>query len=193
MALVVGRITTGAWLGDLRWSDLPGSWWLGTLTVSIAYGVGEEPGWRGYLLPRLMERHSASVATLILALVWAAWHIPFFTYRYDFAGPVTVVGFLIAMLAGALWLSFVFLSTGGSVPAVAVWHVLWNVVNLVAGETSDLVVAVLNTAMIVLGFGVLLATRGRLRVGRADAPRGRSGGGTDGPHGLDSSKTAESP
>lgn len=169
VALVVAWLMSGAW-GDPSVARPTGAWWLGTLAVSVAYGVGEEPGWRGFLLPQLMRRYTPLKATLLVAVVWAAWHIPFFTYRYDFAGPATVFGFLVAMLAGAFWLTFVYLGTGGSVLAVAAWHVLWNVVNLGAAQVSDLVVGVLNTAMIVLGFGVLLATKGRLGFAEQGGP-----------------------
>jgi uncharacterized protein len=40
--------------------------------------LGEEPGWRGYALPRLEERFGPVGATLLLALLWATWHLPLF-------------------------------------------------------------------------------------------------------------------
>jgi len=40
--------------------------------------LGEEPGWRGYALPRLEEQFGPVGATLLLALLWAAWHLPLF-------------------------------------------------------------------------------------------------------------------
>jgi membrane protease YdiL (CAAX protease family) len=45
------------------------------LLVAIAVGAfGEEAGWRGYALPRLQARLGSVRATLVLALLWAAWH-----------------------------------------------------------------------------------------------------------------------
>jgi uncharacterized protein len=38
--------------------------------------LGEEIGWRGFALPKLLETHSAAVASLILGTVWAVWHLP---------------------------------------------------------------------------------------------------------------------
>ncbi len=38
--------------------------------------LGEELGWRGYALPRLLERASPLTAGLILGLIWTLWHVP---------------------------------------------------------------------------------------------------------------------
>ena len=40
----------------------------------------EEPGWRGFALPRLESRYGPLPGTLILGLAWSAWHLPFFWY-----------------------------------------------------------------------------------------------------------------
>lgn len=47
--------------------------WLVQVLVS---GLGEEPGWRGYALPVLLERHRPIVATMIISGIWALWHLP---------------------------------------------------------------------------------------------------------------------
>jgi membrane protease YdiL (CAAX protease family) len=153
VALAVVMVQGAPVLDPLSRSIRSPEWMVGLFTGSVLYGFGEEPGWRGWLQPKLQERHSAFVATLILTPIWAVWHLPFFVYRFQFQGPGTVVGFFVGLLAGAFWLAFLFNGTG-SVMVVAVWHALWNVANIALGAVSDTAVAVLNALMMVLGFGV---------------------------------------
>ena len=40
-------------------------------------GLGEEIGWRGFALPKLLERYSALISSLILGALWAVWHFPY--------------------------------------------------------------------------------------------------------------------
>lgn len=44
--------------------------------LTLIPGFGEEFGWRGYMLPRLVKRYSTRKAILIHAFIWWAWHIP---------------------------------------------------------------------------------------------------------------------
>lgn len=43
--------------------------------INSIFGLGEEIGWRGFLLPRLMYL-GKSKAYLILSFIWAMWHLP---------------------------------------------------------------------------------------------------------------------
>ncbi|MHC1781835.1 MAG: CPBP family intramembrane glutamic endopeptidase [Anaerolineaceae bacterium] len=56
--------------------------WMIPVTFVALFFLGgsfqEEFGWRGYALPRLMEKQSPLAASLILGSVWAVWHLPLF-------------------------------------------------------------------------------------------------------------------
>jgi len=44
--------------------------------IALLAAVMEEFGWRGFMLPRLLKRHGALKAALIVGIVWALWHAP---------------------------------------------------------------------------------------------------------------------
>lgn len=58
------------------------------ITVPLLFLIGglvngEEIGWRGFALPRLLDRHTALTASLILGNLWALFHLPLFFTRGD--------------------------------------------------------------------------------------------------------------
>lgn len=69
-------------LNALRWSSLL-HWSTYAFNYSTLLGgpVPEEPGWRGFALPRLQVRYGAVWATLIVAPLWAGWHLPLFQMK----------------------------------------------------------------------------------------------------------------
>lgn len=84
------------------------------------------------------------------------WHTPYFTYRYHIVGVSGYAGFLTCFVAGALWLTFLYNSSGGSVLMVALWHTVWNAVNVAAAAVSNDLVAIANVLVIPLGLGALV-------------------------------------
>jgi membrane protease YdiL (CAAX protease family) len=172
VSAVLVWLAGGAW-PDLARLGLPAyanrSWLTDLLFVgTLAYGIGEEPGWRGFALPRLERRAGPLGATLILTPLWAIWHWPAFLYRAGYQGGLpTVIGFVFGLLAGAIVLTFLYDGTRGSLLLVALWHVLINVTMEIASVVSQPVVATMNVLVAVAAVGIAI---GWLRLGRRRAP-----------------------
>ncbi len=87
---------------------------------TVTLSLGEELGWRGYLLPRLLPL-GRTPALLVTGLVWAAWHLPliFLTPLYHADGNrwLTVPLFVATIVAGSFFFGYLRLWTGSTWPA----------------------------------------------------------------------------
>ena len=54
-------------------------------TMNGVFGFGEELGWRGYLLPKLMPLGKVKAYT-ILGVIWGLWHAPLIVIGFNYAG-----------------------------------------------------------------------------------------------------------
>jgi hypothetical protein len=90
----------------------------------VFYGFGEETGWRGFVLPRLQQRHGKLTAATLLTFFWAIWHIPLFFYRpgYTSMGLAGVAGWIISLWTGSLLLSWLYNGTRGNILVVSIFH-----------------------------------------------------------------------
>lgn len=99
------------------------------LLVLVFGGFGEELGWRGFALERLQSRFGPLGGALVLAALWAGWHLPAFgiiqTYR-ELTPPMIVFGFLLGLTCGSIVLANVANRTSGSVLAASLWHATYN-------------------------------------------------------------------
>ena len=84
--------------------------------------LGEEIGWRGYALPRLQTRMSALSASLILAPIWALWHLPLWLTGAPGRTPLIYAGFVVSAFGLSVLLTWVYNSTGGSLLLVVLLH-----------------------------------------------------------------------
>lgn len=110
-----------------------------TIWLSAAYGgifflnnflftaALEEPGWRGFLLPRLQQRFSPLLASLLVWLPWALWHAPL-----DFSGGIgrSWMSYLqirvILFLPVAIILTWLYNRSGGNLLTVTIFHAAMN-------------------------------------------------------------------
>ena len=93
--------------------------------------IGEELGWRGYLLPELLKmkpKISFLITSLIVGLVWFLYHIPYFTILAPVENDKIIYLLLgsAGVFFGANWaMMWAYLKTKNLWPALSL-HFIWN-------------------------------------------------------------------
>ena len=101
-------------------------------TIGTHGGLGEELGWRGFLLPRLQARHNALVSSIIVGMLWGLWHAPLFLiegmpFYYEIGQAYGVVPSVLGLaffltVPWSILLSWMYNNTRGSLLLVCVFH-----------------------------------------------------------------------
>lgn len=133
---------------------------LGAVGVMLVVnGLGEETGWRGFAADRLLPSHGTVRASVLVAALWALWHVPLFWVVESFRGfgPAGVVGWTLGLVAGSLVLTTLYERSGSSVLLVAAWHLAFNLTSGTpatggpSAVVSSTLVMVAAVAIVVLG------------------------------------------
>jgi uncharacterized protein len=171
-------------LGGL--SFLP-SYLLSFLLVVVLGGpLFEEIGWRGFALPRMERLHGPLVASLILGVLWALWHLPEFLVPSWAAssggGSISgIILFTLTALTFTFVITWVFNNTRASILIAILVHASIDTFSETLGAIFP-AKAVASAFPMMIGFGVLavvliVLTRGRLNYERLteaqSAPRVR--------------------
>lgn len=117
-------------LGGTMYTGTPAVYWLLFLLQHTVLGpFWEELGWRGYLLPTLLETRTPLRASLLVGLVWGPWH---FVLRWnEWSGPIyRLLAFFVVFCIMAAGLSviftWIFLKTRGAILPAVVLHASFN-------------------------------------------------------------------
>ena len=102
-------------------SELPATF----LFIMLFIGLGEEPAWRGFALPRLMATHTALTASLLLGALHALWHLPLFGLEFDWQNGFP---WFLGVLAAAIVTAWMANRTRGSLLLPILLHTSVNVV-----------------------------------------------------------------
>jgi hypothetical protein len=127
------------------WSALPAR-------LAVDTGpLGEELGWRGFALPRMLRTSSPWVASILLGVVWTLWHVPAFFLPDLPQRQIAFAPFALNTIALAVVFTWFYLRSGGDLLLMVLLHFL---ANLVAGAFGLPLwpVAVASTSLAVLAW-----------------------------------------
>jgi membrane protease YdiL (CAAX protease family) len=127
--------------------------------------LGEELGWRGFALPRLLHNCSALIASVIVGLIWGLWHLPAFFINGLPQNQFSLPAFLVACVALSVLMTWVYQHTQGSILFAVLIHWLFNTDFLPRG-TFPAMAAILTVAAL-----VVVLVSGPARLSRTAGPR----------------------
>ncbi len=134
--LVAGlhKMLTGVWpvFGPEPWYLMAGA-----VFISTWVQAGEEIGWRGFALPRLTEKFGLPLTTLILGLIWAAWHLPLFFVPGASTYGQSFLLYTLQVTALSVALGWLYWQSGGSLLLTMLMHAAVN-------NTKDIVPSAVN-------------------------------------------------
>jgi len=125
--------------------------------------LGEELGWRGYVLPKLLEQYNLFKASVIIGIIWTIWHLPKFfltdSTQYSLTAAhgisMALIGYLIYTIMLSVLITFLYCKTGKSLFAVVVFHAMANfshglitILTEVSGAVSLLLIMLVATWMV---------------------------------------------
>ncbi|MBZ0304134.1 MAG: CPBP family intramembrane metalloprotease [Anaerolineae bacterium] len=120
--------------------------------VLLVVGLGEEPGFRGFVIPQLQKRFSAITATLILAALGIVWHIPLIVTGDSSWTIVPVIA------AGYFIFTWLFNNTNGSVLIAMLFHTAQAIFGpQIFGAMFSGAEVVTYTLLMSLVYGVIVA------------------------------------
>ena len=121
--------------------------------IWLVLAFGEEAGWRGFALPRLVAKHGFWIGSLILGIVWCVWHYPKMLgspYLGDLGTAAPLIGlFSLQIVTANFIICWLYYRSGRSVIATTLFHTSFNLVSTAYfAAATDLVITGLMLAMV---------------------------------------------
>jgi membrane protease YdiL (CAAX protease family) len=118
-------------LGNLYAKTHPSlNFWIGLIIVNFLAGpTGEELGWRGFALPRLLEKYTPLKAGIILGVFWDFWHLPLW-FTSGFSGGnllLYCLYFSIGIISISILMTWIFYRTPNSLVPMVIVHFSFNI------------------------------------------------------------------
>jgi membrane protease YdiL (CAAX protease family) len=135
-AALLLRAATGAWPA---FGGEPAYIMAFAIPFSTPVQAGEEIGWRGYALPRLSEHLGLPSASIVLGVIWAVWHLPFFFFAGNDKSGQSFPVYLLSATGLSVAMAWLYWRTNGSLLLTMLMHAAVN-------NTKDIVPSAVSGA-----------------------------------------------
>jgi uncharacterized protein len=131
MLVAIGlNVAIGGQVGHSSWLQ----WWLPMiLPLALVTGIitggplAEEPGWRGFALPRLQAKFGPLAGGLALGLIWCCWHIPLFFIKGSSQYGLPFALWAVYTMSLSLLMVWVYNRSNGSILIMMLFHASSNI------------------------------------------------------------------
>jgi hypothetical protein len=131
------------------------------VNIFVGGPLAEDIGWRGYILPEMRTRMSALNASLILGIIWAVWHLPFFifpTWR-GMVGNIPFVWFMLLTTSWSVLFAWVYVNTE-SILMPVLFHAAINTtlgtLGVLGQSQGDLILLLINVLLSWIAVGIVV-------------------------------------
>lgn len=144
------------------------------INIFLGGPLAEDIGWRGYILPKMRGQMNALNASLIIGVVWAVWHLPFFIFPGwgSIVGDTPFLWFALLTTGWSVLFAWVYVNTE-SILMPVLFHAAINTtlgtLGVLGQSTGSLMPLILNTlftwaavGIVILVFGNDLQRKGAL-------------------------------
>jgi membrane protease YdiL (CAAX protease family) len=130
--------------------------------VFFVFAIPEELGWRGYALPKLLERYSPLAAALIIGVLWGSLHLALLLpdMMNEGASPLAT---LLSVIGTSVLLTWLYVNSDGSIVLTTLFHAAQSFFIIVNGGLTGTQQAWLMAGVyLAAALIVVLATGSRL-------------------------------
>ncbi|MFT3891931.1 MAG: type II CAAX endopeptidase family protein [Anaerolineales bacterium] len=128
--------------------------------------LAEDIGWRGYILPKMRDGMTALHASLVIGIVWAIWHLPYFIFPAwrSVVGNIPFVWFALLTTSWSVLFAWVYVNTE-SILMPVLFHAAINTtlgtLGVLGQSNGDLIPLMLNTLFTWIAVAIIVATYGQ--------------------------------
>ena len=95
--------------------------------------IGEELGWRGFLLPEFHKKYSLMSSSLFTGILWGAWHFG----KISLYGLLGYLLFVIMIVEFSVLMAFIFKKTNKNMLLMILFHLMINISSIIMLSTRE--------------------------------------------------------
>ncbi len=125
--------------------------------------LGEETGWRGFALKKMLEKMNPIYSSIIIGVIWGFWHLPLFFIEGNFHQLIPFWLFLVQEIALSIVITFIYIKTKKSLLSTHLFHAASNttlgVLPILPMDTNNnlLPLYIIVILLIILAISIILS------------------------------------